>query len=138
MTTPQMTSRTAWPLLALLLMPLACDNETSSVRTQGVAGHVTLGDGTPVVGAQVYLVPASRIDLRPISSQGVLDGTTEDFDEPLEDAVRAHGDTMLTANSDASGAYSVGTEISPGDYCFYVQASTEDEHLPGGDQSRVS
>jgi len=99
-------------------------------------GTVSDASGTPVAEATVYLVPTSAISTQAITAAGVLAGTTEAFDEPLEDAVATGGTGFTQATTDANGAYTIAT-IADGRYFLYVEPS-DPEHLPGGSLCRVS
>lgn len=104
-----------------------------------VFGTVRDYAGAPVAGATVYLVPASMIDARPITAAGVLDGTAEAFDEPLEDLVRSFGAAFPQGSTDAAGRYLVHGALLGERYFFHVVPAPGDEdHLPGGDRSRYS
>ncbi len=95
--------------------------------------------GDLVAGATVYLVPAGAVDALPgITSPGVLAGTTEPFDEPLEDLVAANGATYSRATTAANGTFQI-KKVPDGMFFVFVQPGAGDtEHLPGGDWSRRS
>lgn len=99
-------------------------------------GVVSGPSGVPVAGAIVYLVPTSAIPTQEITAAGVLAGTTEEFDEPLEDAVALLGSTFVQATTDAEGKYDIAT-VSDGDYYLYVEP-TDTEHFPGGSFCRTA
>lgn len=128
-------------VFATLLAPGCRPSEPDSAATENeVRGRVTDGNGVAVVGARVYLIPTSAVNTTPITAQGVLDGTTEAFDEPLEDAVANAGDTFKSATTDGNGDYTIEVDTTEAaDYYFFVQPSASDTmHLPGGDKSRVA
>ena len=101
-----------------------------------VSGTIT--GGGPLAGAKIYLIPASQIDMTPITGADVLDGTSEDYDEPLEDAIARNGASYQSATTDANGQYTL-SNVTAGDYFFYVApAATDTTHLPGGDQCRIA
>ena len=60
-----------------------------------------------VAAATVFLVPADMIDLTPITASGVLAGTTEGFDEPLEDLIAAAGASFPQTTTDVSGDFKI-------------------------------
>lgn len=94
--------------------------------------------GLPVGGATVYLIPASAVDTRPISAADVRDGTAEDRDEPLEDAVRLRGGTFLQAVTGADGRARI-TGMPAGRYFWLAVPGPGDvEHLPGGTSGRYA
>lgn len=94
--------------------------------------------GLPVAGATVYLVPADDVDGAPIDGQAVLDGSAENRDEPLEDAVRQNGASYPQAVTDAAGHATIAT-FPAGRYFWFVMPAAGDlERLPGGSGCRVS
>lgn len=101
-----------------------------------VSGTIT--GGGPVAGATIYLVPASSVVTTPIDGDGVRAGTTEGYDEPLEDLVAASGATFQSATTAANGAYTL-SNVTSGTYYFYVKpAATDTDHLPGGNKCRIA
>lgn len=131
--------------IALIILAIAIAGCTSSSSGGGgldkVTGTVVNGDGTGVIGATVYLVPVDEIDRTPITAQGILDGTTEGFDEPLEDAVNNAGAAFPQAVTDSRGRFKMdardeGIEEDR-DYYVFVQPN-DGEYLPGGDICRIS
>ena len=94
--------------------------------------------GFPVVGATVYLVPASAVDATVFSGADVLSGAAQDKDEPLEDAIDQNGGSFPQAVTGADGAALL--EAVPVDvYFIFVKPSGLDtENLPGGDASRLA
>ena len=94
------------------------------------------GAGLPVIGATVYLVPAGAVDGSPITGQDVLAGSSEDRDEPLEDAVRLNGATFPQGLTSSMGI-AVVTGVAQGTYFWFVSPGLADqEHLPGGSGCR--
>jgi len=118
----------------------AC-TKTSSGKSQPpmkLTGTVSGTSGVAVVGATVYLVPTTAVSTAPITSAGVLAGTTKTFDEPLEDAVKNAGGGFPQGVTDATGAYWIGP-IPDGKYFVYTQPAFADkEHLRGGNLCRQS
>lgn len=104
------------------------------------SGQVTSAS-SPVAGATVYLVPTKAMDVTSkltASSIYAAPFPAEQFDEPLEDAIRLHGAGFPQAKTDARGNYSIAT-IPDGKYFVHVTTNSGDtQHLPGGDQSRRS
>ncbi|MCA9320781.1 MAG: hypothetical protein KDB53_08605, partial [Planctomycetes bacterium] len=94
-----------------------------------VAVQVVNGAGLPVAGATVFLVPSGDIDGSPMDGLQVLDGTAENRDEPIEDAVAAFGASMAQAVTGADGRATL-TGVGLGRYFWFVQP-TDGEHLPG-------
>ncbi len=101
-------------------------------------GKVSGPSGSAVAGATVYLVPASAVSTEEITGAGVLAGTTETFDEPLEDAVANLDDSFPEATTNGSGSY-LFNSVPDGDYFVYVEPGAGDtEHIRGGSLCRVS
>jgi len=125
-------------ILALGLLALGCNNSSTTTGTIATvfSGNVTGPDGEAVVGATIYLVSADAINQAPITNQDMRDDTSSDRDEPLEDAVRAFGNTFKRAVTAAGGAFTMGN-IADGLYFVYVQP-TGSEYLPGGSWCRES
>jgi cytochrome c553 len=99
---------------------------------------VTDGSGAAVIGAVVYLVPASDVDGSEITANDVLTGAAEDRDEPLEDQVRLNGAGYQRATTDVAGRAEV-VNVVPGRYFWFVEPAAGDlEHLPGGSGCRRS
>jgi len=101
-------------------------------------GTVTGPSGAPVVGATVYLVPASGVSTKQITGAGVLAQATLDFDEPLEDAVANDGAGFTKATTTSTGSYDI-TTVPNGSYFLYVEPAAGDtEHFPGGSLCRTA
>jgi predicted CXXCH cytochrome family protein len=139
------TTRTTaiWILAGgLLVGAAACSSSNSSDPTSApstsLAGTVAASAGGPVAGATVYLIPAGMIDMTPITAPGVLAGTTEGFDEPLEDLVAAAGAGFTQANTDATGAYRIDNVPDGRFFLFVLPGMADTEHFPGGDLCRSS
>ncbi|MEW6071263.1 MAG: hypothetical protein AB1726_01535 [Planctomycetota bacterium] len=118
-----------------------CDSSSggSGGGDVSLAGTVAGATGTPLVAATVILVPASAVSTAEITAAGILAGTTEGFDEPLEDAVAgAAPGAFVTATTGADGTYTI-EEVPDGDFFVYVEPAAGDtEHLPGGSLCRTA
>jgi predicted CXXCH cytochrome family protein len=91
---------------------------------------------TPVAGATVFLVPAADVDRTAFDGADVRAGASEDYDEPLEDAVRLRGGTYPRAQTDAGGnAWIAGVPDGPY-FTLAIPALGDAEHLPGGTGGR--
>src|SRR5262249_27633345 len=105
------------------------------------SGQVVSAAGAAVSGTTVYLVPATAMDTRSrltASSIYAAPFPAENFDEPLEDAIRLRGKGLPQAVTDARGNFSIAT-IPDGRFFVHVTTAANDtQHLPGGDQSRKS
>jgi predicted CXXCH cytochrome family protein len=126
--------------VVLVLAAGGCDDDDDGgppkVPSDAFAGVVTDTAGLPVEGALVYLVPADDVSTDPITAAGVLAGTVEDFDEPLEDLVAGAGATMDSVVTDAGGGFRFRPLVD-GRYFVYVEPGAADgEHLPGGSLCR--
>ena len=110
-----------WILIGSLVAGAsACHDSSSGGGNNSAAcldGTVTAVSGQAVSGATVYLVPADMIDLTPITASGVLAGTTEGFDEPLEDLIASAGASFTQSTTDVDGAYQI--DVVP-DGRFYL------------------
>lgn len=100
------------------------------------AGTVVDGAGNLVAGATVYLVPNDAINTDPITASDIRDGSAEDRDEPLEDAVANAGTTFTSAVTNASGAFEIAT-VPDGRFYVYVEPAGT-EYIPGGSWCRDS
>lgn len=122
-----------------LLLAVACSSSSGeSSPVLDLKGTVSGLSGVPVEGALVYLVPSAAIATDAITPAGVLAGTTESFDEPLEDAVANDGTRFLQEMTGADGSYRFDS-VPDGRFFVYVDPSnTDTEHLPGGSLCRNS
>ena len=105
---------------------------------QSLSGTITGSSGVAVAGATIYLVPASAISTEEITGAGILAGTTEGFDEPLEDLVTAKSASFLQDVTDAEGNYEIETVADGTYYLFVKPAGVDTEHLPGGSLCRTA
>ncbi|MDP6849569.1 MAG: cytochrome c3 family protein [Planctomycetota bacterium] len=108
---------------------------SSSVDYGVLNGSVSGAGGEAISGATVYLVPTTSIDLTEMTSAGMRAGTTVDFDEPLEDAVRLGGSSFTSAVTDSLGDFEIDG-VPDGDFFVYVDPGTG--YLPGGSWCRDS
>jgi hypothetical protein len=111
-----------------------------SGKVTAQAGFDTRNNGVllPVANATVYLVPVDKVRKTKITAAGVLDGTAEAYDEPLEDAMRVNAiadSKFAFAVTDSQGSYSM-SNLPSGK--FYVYVDPPAPYLPGGDACRVS
>jgi hypothetical protein len=121
-------------ITAATLSGLACSSGSSgsSGTSTALRGKVNGTSGVAVVGATVYLVPATSVSMQEITGAGVLAGATLGFDEPLEDAVANAGGTFTQATTGADGSYLIAS-VPDGKFFVYVEPAPGDtEHLRGG------
>ncbi len=126
-------------LLAVVVLPAGCFNSSGSASAAVKAwfkGRVVGTAGEGVAGATVYLVPATSLPTTKITSASIRTGTSEGFDEPLEDLVAASGTTFTRAVTGASGRFQINT-VPDGLFFVYV-APAGTEYLPGGSMCRDS
>lgn len=105
---------------------------------KGFSGEVVNPVGVPLVGAKVYLVPATSINIAPITASDIYNPPyrAEAYDEPLEDAIRAKGMEFPNAITDTGGEFTI-PEVPDGNFFVHAMPAQGDmEHLPGGDKSR--
>lgn len=111
------------------------------VKSKTVKGIVTDGQARPIEGATVYLIGSGLIDTTTITPAGILDGTAEAFDEPLEDVVNdpAKLATLPFGVTNLKGQFSIKKVPANTKYFAYVVPKAGDTHLlPGGDASRTA
>ena len=104
------------------------------------SGQVLSSGRIPIKDSTVHLVPTTSIDMSPITASNIWNEPylADDYDEPLEDAIRQHGQSFPLAISDKDGRFTI-PGISEGDYFVHVTPADNDFlHLPGGNKSRES
>lgn len=163
-----MTSLPRGSWLAVLLVALttigACKGDTGEPGPEGPPGEPGPPGETPgpdiepepfglvglvmepnlvlVPGGTVYLVPAS--DVEELSQTSIdLFATPEEtamleIDEPIEDLLDSNGASYERAEVDADGVYRFETLPEGSQFVVWTPAAEDEEHLPGGDSSRVS
>jgi predicted CXXCH cytochrome family protein len=107
-----------------------------------LVGRVIEPNMLPVPSGTVYLVPASDVqDLSqtPIDLFASPDDTALlENDEPIEDLINNNGDTYEQAPVDENGEYRFETLPEGSRFVVWFPASDDAEHLPGGNNARVS
>ena len=106
-----------------------------------VVGGEATQPGHPVVGATVHLVPVTAIDITTRMTASAIYASpypAEEYDEPLEDAIRTNGAKFPRSITNSRGDFVIAN-VPNGKFFIHVTPGPEDtEHLPGGDQSRRS
>jgi hypothetical protein len=106
-----------------------------------VVGGEGANPGHPVVGATVYLVPTTAMDITTRMTASAIYAApypAEAYDEPLEDTIRLKGKEFPQSTTNSDGKFSIA-KVPDGKFFIHVTPATEDtEHLPGGEQSRAS
>lgn len=139
-THPRFLAAASSAFLALVLAACGSSSTASSAPLDPsvVAFRVRSRAGFPLPSATVYLVPVAAVDTTPITDSDVRDGSAEDRDEPLEDAVRLHGASFPKGVTDPSGWTVIG-DVPPGRYYWLTLPAPADlEHLPGGTDARFA
>ncbi|RMH02950.1 MAG: hypothetical protein D6702_07345, partial [Planctomycetota bacterium] len=128
-------------LAPALLFAAGCFNDSGSTTTVVKAwfqGAVVGTAGEPVAGATVYLVPAFLIPAQgEITAESIRTGTSEGYDEPLEDLVEAMGATFTQAVTGANGRFRIDS-VPDGQFYVFVVPAAGGEYLPGGSWCRES
>ncbi len=100
-----------------------------------------MGASAAIAGAVVQLVPVTAMDLATKMTASAIYAApfpAEAYDEPLEDAIRLRGTGFPKSTTDARGNFAIAN-VPDGKFFIHVTpASSDTEHLPGGDQSRRS
>jgi predicted CXXCH cytochrome family protein len=109
-----------------------------ALETAGVVGIVRDTAGEPVVGATVYLVPNGDVPTAALALADIAVERASAVDEPLEDPIAAKGATYTKAVTDADGIYRITTVAAGSYFVTVVPATTDKDHLPGGDRCRKS
>jgi hypothetical protein len=108
----------------------------------GLVGRIMEPNGVPVPGGTVYLVPASDVEAlseTPINLFAAPDATASlSNDEPIEDLVDDNGDAYEQASVDDNGDYRFQTLPEGRHFVVWFPSSDDAEHLPGGNNARVS
>lgn len=144
----RLSDRTTREVLGLLLLAffavwtVGCGGSSGSSAppaAPGGAGFFVVDTANnPLVDATVYLVPAGDVDQTPFDGADVRNGSSEDRDEPLEDAIRLNGAGYAKAVTNAAGMAQIPT-VAAGRYFYFVAPAVADaEHLPGGCGCRVA
>jgi hypothetical protein len=108
------------------------------LEADGLVGFVRDTAGDPVIGARVYLVPATDIPTDPIDFGSIANARDSTVDEPLEATIAVRGAGYTTASSDANGFYDIPS-VGLGRYFIVVMPDPADtEHLPGGSRCRTA
>src|SRR5262245_16494302 len=90
--------------------PIAKQQATSEVGQ--FSGQVVANAGRPIAGATIHLVPVTAIDLTSritASSIYAPPYPAENYDEPLEDAIRLKGSTFAQAKTDDRGNFVIAS-----------------------------
>jgi hypothetical protein len=107
-----------------------------------LVGRVIEPNLVPVASGSVYLVPSTDVETlseTPIDIFLSPDATAMlEIDEPIEDLLDTQGDSYEQAAVDTSGVYRFETLPEGRYFVVWVPESDDDEHLPGGDNGRVS
>ncbi len=122
--------------------------QTNAVRSTGtrivtrtITGIVTDSQNRPLVGAKVYCIDSSLIDMSPITNANVISGTSASYDEPLEDIIRDPVKVALLPQSttDSKGKFRIQKLNVVAKYFAFVSPSSGDTtHIPGGDATHVA
>ena len=130
-----------WLATLLLILTATTQAQQPSVQAGQLRGQVSSASGRSVVGATIHLVPVTAIDVTtPMTASAIYAPPypAEDYDEPLEDAIRLRGTGFPQATTDARGNFVIPS-VPDGRLFIHVTPNPKDlEHLPGGDLSRRS
>ncbi len=131
----------AFILIAWVSPTHAVKSASTHVVTRTAAGLVTDSQNRPIAGATVYFIDASIIDMTPITNANIISGDSAGYDEPLEDIVKdpVKAKTLPQAITDKNGKFHAkGLNIAANYFAFVSPASTDANHIPGGDATRVA
>jgi len=113
----------------------------TKIKLANLKGLVTDSHSRPVVGATVYFIDSSTVNITPITPPDVASGVATAYDEPLEDIVNnaAVAKTLPQAKTNKKGQFSVKKLNAASKYfACVVPAATDANYLPGGDASRIA
>ena len=129
-------------LVGALIFQTGCNRSRSThAAINLLVGSVVNGDGDAVVGATVYLIPATAVVRTAFNAAEVLAGNFNTSDEPLEDLVDAAGPgTYRNAVTGANGSWGISVPLPlTGDYFLYVRPGAGDTvHVDGGSLCRTA
>jgi len=124
--------------LATSNLPIFSGKVMSAAGASVVGGEES-DSGHSVVGATVYLVPTSAIDIDSKMTASAIYAApfpAEAYDEPLEDSIRLKGTEFPQGKTDSEGSFTID-HVPDGNFFVHVTPAADDaEHLPGGDKSR--
>ncbi|HEY3321073.1 MAG TPA: hypothetical protein VGP72_11455 [Planctomycetota bacterium] len=123
-----------------LLLAYQTEAYGPKVKQTTLKGIVTDSHSRPLVGATVYFIDSTLINLTPVTPQDISSGVAEAYDEALEDIVNdpVKVKTLPQAKTDKNGKYSVKKlNANAKFFAFAVPAATDTDHLPGGSASRI-
>jgi hypothetical protein len=133
--------RRFWLATLLLTLTATTQAQQPSVQAGQFRGQVSSASGRSAAGATIHLVPVTAIDVTtPMTASSIYAPPypAEDYDEPLEDAIRLRGTGFPQATTDARGNFVI-PNVPDGRFFIHVTPNPKDlEHLPGGDLSRRS
>jgi hypothetical protein len=108
----------------------------------GLVGRIFEPNLEPITSGTVYLIPADDVEQlsqTPIDIFLSPDATAAlEIDEPIEDLLDTNRDGYEQAPVDGDGVYRFASLPEGSYFVVWVPASDDTEHLPGGDNGRVS
>ena len=128
-------------LLCWLALDKVKATSGAKVISVNVPGIVTDTQGRPIIGATVYFINSVLVDTSLVTPTRVLAGAAESTLAPLESLVNnaAIASTLPKAKTNKQGRFKVAKLNTQETYFpFVVPASTDANHLPGGDLSRIA
>lgn len=133
---------TAFAVCGFIAFEVSAAKPATATKPIAAKGIVTDSQNRPLAGALVYFIETSLLNTQSaMTASGILDGSTESFDEPLEDIIRdpAKAATLLKATTNRSGKFNIkGLKSSLKYFAFVMPDAKDPDHLPGGDLSRIS